>query len=807
MKDLRYALRMLAKSPMFTVIAVLTLAVGIGSATVVFSAFNAFFLKPLPLMKNVDRLLFVTETDLEGHHDTRGLSYLDFCELKAHLTTTEGIWVFGDMTVILGGPGEPQRLLGTEISWDAFDQLGVHPILGRNFRPEEDQAASPGVALLSYELWEHRYGKKPEVIGSTIMANGETTTVVGVMPKGWGYPEMTEIWTPLRCESERMTTRGDYHFNAHAKLKPGATVGQFRSEAEAIVTSLNRQYKPKDEKISLNCEPLREHVIRDSARSIRLLFGAVLFVFLIACLNVANLLLARGSARSKEVAIRLALGAARSRLIRQFLTESLVLAFLGGMAGFIFALWGVDLMTAIIPAGLRFWLHFEADGQVFLFVTALSLLSAGIFGLVPALKATNIKLVCQLKEGGRTSENSGTANNRLRSTLVVVEVALALVLLVGAGLLLRSFFNLRNADPGFVRQNVLTFRTGIPRSMTTGLDERHVRFFHEVETRLAALPGVAAVGATSNYLANQVDHLVPVIFDGGFSSVSLPAAPISSIDTVSPGYFHTLGIPLVAGRWFNDADGMTAPPVAIVDTTFATAYLGGPATAVGQRFRMESAPGETAPWFEIIGVVGNVEFKPDAKRKYPAFYRPYQQEKTDYMTLVMRTAGDPLGYAKRVGEEVLAVNGRIPIYHTFSLDDILLRHVWVARFFSYLFTASGLIALFLACIGLYGVMTFNVSQRQQELGMRMALGAQPQDVIQMVLRRGMILVLAGLGFGLVGAFLIVPLLAGTLYGVSPHDLPTFALVPSLLIGVALLACYLPSRRITLIDPNAALRYE
>lgn len=806
--DLRYSGRMLAKSPLFTVIAVLTLSVGIGSATVVFSAINALFLKPLPYVQEAERLVVATETDVSAGNDSLGINFADFRDLKARLTTISGFWVFGDKTVIVGSPGQPERLLGTEISPEAFGQLGVQPIFGRNFLPNEDQPTSPRVALLSYSFWQRKYGSSPEVIGTTLTANGEATTIIGVMPKGWGFPERTEIWLPFVMGSEKANVRGYYHLKGQAKLKPGVTLQQLQAEADGVMASLQSEYKTTNAGVGIRFTSLQKHAITESAESIRLLFGAVLFVFLIACLNVANLQLSRGSARNKEVAIRLALGADRARLIRQFFAESVVLGLLGGVGGFIFALWGVDLMAATIPVEIPFWLRFDVDGRVFLFVALLSLVATAIFGLVPAFKATKTCLVNQLKEGGRTSEDPGAGHRRLRNTLVVTEVAIALVLLVSATLLLRSFIYLRNVHPGFSRENVLTFRTGIPVSMTGKEDEAIVPFFHDVQQRLAALPGVVSTGVSSNYYATGSNELAALAFEGQAEPATLSEAPLSTAEAVSSSYFNTLQIPLLAGHLFSDDQDPKAPPTVVVDAAFASKHFGSPAAALGHRFRrLSDRESKILPLMEIVGVVGNVQFKPDAKQVLPTYYRPYGQEKPNFMTVVMKTQGDPTVYAETVRDEVFAVNPGIPIYHTYTLDDILLRQVWMQRFFSYLFTASGVIALFLACIGIYGVMTFNVSQRQQELGMRMALGAQPREVIRMVLHRGMLLVMTGLGLGLVGAFLAVPLLSGTLYGVSPRDPPTFAFVPALLVAVALLACYLPSRRITRIDPNAALRYE
>lgn len=805
--DLRFSIRLLAKSPVFTLIAVITLAIGIGSATVVFSAINAFFLRPLPLIREIDRMLYVAQTDLEHGHGDLGLNYADFLVLKERLTTVEGIWVQSDRTVILNGTNEPERLHGTEISTEAFDLLGVQPILGRNFRPGEDDPQAKRVALISYGLWHRNFGGAAEILGASLSLNGEPTTIIGVMPKGWGYPEVSEIWTPLMSGGEKAQAHGHYYLRCRAKMKPGVTIEQVRTEAEAIMASLAIEYKQTNDGIGIGLQPLREQAVQDSAQSIKLLFGAVLFVFIISCLNVANLLLARGYSRSKEIAVRLALGAERRRLIKQLITECLVLGVAGGIGGFIFALWGLDLMVAAIPVELPFWLRFEFDGRVFGFVAGLSILSAAIFGLIPAIKSTRPCLVNQLKEGGRGNEDPGASTTRLRNSLVIVEVAIALVLLVGATLLLRSFLNLRRVSPGLEAAHVLTFRTGFPSAMVGTNENLPVQFIHDVETRLAAVPGVISVGAGSNYWATLEESLYGYVLDGGAVPTRINELRLANLQQVSPGFFSTLQIPLLAGRQLTSADTATAPQVALVDRTFAETHFGSVTGALGHRLRLMEKPGEAKPPVEIVGVVGTVIFKPDVKRLYPTVYRPHAQEKSNFMSVVIRTEGDPATYVTTARNEVLMVNKQIPIYYVFTLEDVLLRAVWTHRFFSYLFGASGAIALFLACIGIYGVMTYNVSQRQQELGMRMALGAQPTEVVKMILRHGLTLVGSGLGCGLVVAFFAVPLLASTLYGISPRDPPTFALVPVLLTVVALVACYVPTRRIIRIDPNAAMRYE
>ncbi len=805
--DLRLAFRILVKNWVFTLIAVLTLGVGIGSATVVFSAVNALFLRPLPLIQGSEQLLHFSQTDTSRGSEDIGINYADFRDLSEQMTTIDGAWVFSDRTVILEGTAEPERLLGTELSPRAFSLMGVEPVLGRNFRPEDDAAAAPPVVLLSHALWQRRFGGAADVLGTTVILNGQAATVVGVMPAGWAYPEISDLWTPLRPEPEKATIRGSFWLGGAARLKPGVSLEQAQAEATTVMAALARQYPASNDGISVRFRPIREEAIQEAGRSTQLLFGAVLFVFLIACLNVANLLLARASSRSKEIAVRLALGAERGRLIRQLLTESTLLGLLGGVAGMLFALWGLDLMVAAIPVEIPFWLRFEFDGRVFAFVLALSLLSAGVFGIVPSLRSTRPSLINDLKEGGRTSEDTSLQTHRLRNTLVVAEVAIALILLVGATLLLRSFINLKNVDPGYQRENVLTFRTGFPASMADAESEVPRQFFTILEERLSQLPGVEAAGLSGMHLPNHGMNISGFLMEGQPDPKAFSNLLLAENHTVTPGFFDTVRIPLVAGRMFQTSDTLKAPQVTIVDVRFAETHFGGVDQALGRRFRLSGKPGEPEPLMEVVGVVRNILTRPDKTHQLPAFYRPVSQVQSNFMTAMIRTRGEPMAYAETARQTVLGVNRSIPIYHVMTLDQAFIRSVWTRQFFGYLFTASGVIALFLACIGIYGVMTYNVTQRTQELGMRMALGAQPAEVMRMVVKHGFNLVCTGLLLGLVGAYFAVQLLTGTLYGVSPHDPPTFALVPLLLTGVALVACYLPTRRITRIDPNAAMRCE
>jgi putative ABC transport system permease protein len=814
--DLRFAFRQLAKTPGFTVIALLTLALGIGSATAVFSAINAMLFKPLPFFGHLeDRLLFVTETNVPRSQDDMGLNYPDYLDLRRRATTLDGIWIHTNRTVILAGAEIPERQVGTEISWDAFSLMGVLPIEGRNFVAADAEPTAPTVALISAGLWKRRFAGEKDIIGSTVALNGQPTTIIGVMPPNWRYPDLTDVWTPLRVSDEKMKSRGANYFTARARLKEGVPLAQAQAEVDTIMAALAADHPMTNADITLTMRPIRDEAVQDWSHQTVLLFGAVIFVFLIACLNVTNLLLARAVTRSKELAVRLALGAERGRIIRQLITENLVLGLLGGVGGLVVSLWANDAMVAAIPVPIPFWLSFDFDARVFAFVVTLSLVAALVFGLPPALRATRPDVISELKEGGRSAEASGPRANRLRNLLVVVELALALVLLVGAGLMMRSFLELRRQHPGFNPQHVLTFRAGIPPGISGEDKEMPARFFRELLPRLAALPGVQAVGATTTLPGVATSDIkLPYALAGAPPLARISDGPMARCRLVSAGYFSAMQIPLKAGRGFSDTlDRAGGTPVCIVDETFAKRHYGSPAAALGQRiapvgFIRDTHGGSTA---EIIGVVGTIRHFLDREEREPTIYAAQSQFPQVFMSLVVRTEGDPVRLISdnSVRDAVLAVNRAIPIYDAFPLEEVLLRSdtVWPRRFFGWLFTVFGGVALFLACIGIYGVMSYSVTQRTQELGVRIALGAQPKEVIRLVVRHGLQLVGCGLGAGLIAALALANLLTGVLYGVSPHDPPTFAIVPLLLAAVALFACWLPSRRATLIEPNSALRAE
>lgn len=809
MAELRFAFRQLVKSPGFAFVAIFTLALGIGSATTAFTAVNALLLRPFPLIRNQERMIHLDQAAPAKGADSLDVCYADFLDWRARSQTLSALWVFDRRTVIISTPGQPMRRMGSGLSPGAFQAMGVQPVLGRDFRPEDDLPSAPPVAIIGHELWQSHFGGNEEVLGQSVQLNGQPTTIIGVMPPRWRYPEVAEIWMPLRRDPE-VTHRGNFDVLGHAMLKPGVTLEQARAEFAAISAALAREFPQTNDGVVAVLRDVREEATAGTAHLTLLVFGAVMFVFLIACVNVANLLLARASARTKEFAIRLAVGAQRRQLVRQLLLESLLLGAAGALGGFIFALWGVDLMLTALPVELPFWLHFEFDGRVFGFIAALAIVSALLFGLVPAWQGSRPDMVDELKEAGRTSA-ANAQSHRLRNILVVAEIALALVLLVGAGLMMRSFLLLNRVEPGFDPRGVLTFRVGFPPVMF-GNEEKMQQvtrqFFHDLLPRLAALPGVTAVSATSALPALDIGGPAAILREGEPEPETFAAVETALVRIAAPQFFETLRIPLRSGRTFTPHDDDRHPKVAVVDEVFARRYFPGQ-DPIGKRFRGLGKPEDKPEWLEVVGVVSEARRCLDRDEPNGTFYLPYGQKPTNFMTVVIRTAGDPLALVDAARDEVLAVNPQIPIYNAISFEQAIERSeaVWRRRFFGSLFTVFASVALLLAVIGIYGVMSFSVTQRTQEIGVRMALGAEPRTVIVMVLRRGVRLVAAGLGCGFVTAFFVAELLAGSLYGVSPHDPPTFAVVPALLAAIALLACYIPSRRAIAINPVIALRME
>ena len=795
-QDLRFGLRMLLKRPGFTAVAVMTLALGIGANTAIFSVVNAVLLRPLPF-GDPDRLVLFYGTNRHmGFSGPWAVCDPDYSEWKAQEEAFGQIAAYQRRPFSMTGVGDPERLQGLVCDAGLFSLLGVRPAVGRVFTEEEEKAGHDDVVVIGQKLWRGRFGSDPSVLGRVVYLDGESRTVIGVMPSGFEFPNQTEIWTPLVLTSDCSNA-----FNqVIARLKPGVELNQAQEEAGAIFRGIAGQHhRGRDAESEMTVMPLQEFVVANTRSVLLILLGAVSLVLLIACANVANLLLARANGRRREMAIRRALGASRWQVVSQLLVESLILAVLGGALGVLLAVWGLEGLLAFLPPGVPRAENIGIDVWVLAFALAVSLVSGIVFGLAPALHSSRIDLSGSLKEGDRSVSDS---RRHVRSALVVSELALAMVLLVSAGLLIRSFIHLIEVKPGFDPKNVLTMNVLLPPSRYSK-PAQMTNFYRTTIERFMNVPGVRAAGAVFGLPLGDMG----VRGDFTIEGQPPPAADVTAGKlVVSAGYFQAMGITLVSGRLFTEADTDKTAQVVIISENLAEMFWPGE-DPIGKRLQ----PGfRSKPMCTVAGVVANVRQDGFAKDAPLAIYMPDTQAPVFLLNaaaFVVRTDADSQSLASTFRRELQAVDKELPLFDVRTMDQLVSRSVSEPRFNMVLLAVFAGLALTLASIGIYGVIAYSVAERTREIGIRMAMGAQSDDVLRLVLRQGTALIVMGLSIGLVAAFALTRLISSFLFGVSATDPATFAGISALISGVALVACYIPARRATRVDPMIALRYE
>ena len=805
LQNLRYTIRRLWKSPGFTTVAVITLALGIGANTAIFSVVNAILLRPLPY-KDDSRLVVILN---QGRNPVAPANFIDWrsqSQAFSHVEAAE-YW-----TPNLTAADNPEKLWALRVTTDIFPMLGVQPLLGRTFLPEEQETGKEHEVVLSYPLWQSHFGGNPKIIGRAVALSGENYTVVGVMPREFKFAPFwatkAELWAPLALGT-RLTDRSGSSLRVFARLKSGVTLDQAQAEMATITSRLEREFPGTNQDIQILS--LREKVVGNIRSALLVLLGAVGFVLLIACVNVSHMQLARAAARREEIALRSALGAGRWDMFRQFLTESLTLALLGGVAGLLLAIWGVRVLIALSPDAVPRVETVGVDGRVLMFAIGISLLTGLAFGMAQAWKANSVNLSETLKEGERGS-SEGLHRNRLRGSLVASEFALAVVLLAGAGLMVRTFLALQHVDPGFDPHGVLSLVVGVA-GTEEGIAGHTGNFYQQVLRKVGAVPGIESVSGI-NHLPLAGDEWGFPFHVQGRPPERPGEEPVAAYRVVFPGYFRTMQIPILRGRDVTDADNVHAPGVVVINDYLARRYWPGQ-DPIGKAITFDS-PAKNPSWLTVVGVAKNTARSswispPDAE-----VFLPYLQNRSyldapsppfAYLTLVVRASGEPAAFAPKIRGAIHSVDKNIPLSEIKTMDQVVAEATGESRFYLIVLGAFATTALVLAGVGIYGVMNYSVSRRTREIGIRVALGAQGRDVLKLVVFEGMVAALAGVTVGLAGALALSRLMAGLLYGTRPTDPATLAAVVLVLSGVAVAASYIPARRAAKVDPIVALRYE
>jgi putative ABC transport system permease protein len=800
-QDLRYGARMLLKQPGFTLIAVVTLALGIGANTAIFSVVNGVLFRALPYA-DADRLYWVT-IDRQDLGNRFTLSNADFLVVKQHNQSFENLAAVQGERMNLTGGREPERIAALRVSAEFFSALGARAELGRTFLPEEDQPGKPLVAVVSHSLWQRHLNSDPEPGGRTISLNDKLYTVIGVMPPDFRFVRAVDVWPILQVTTPKR--RGPFTMRLVAKLKPGIDNGQLSAELSAWQDEAEREWPEPQNALTrwtYAAEPLKEVITGNLRPVLLVLLAAVGCVLLIATANVANLLLARASTREREMAIRSAMGASRFRLLRQLLTESVLLAAAGGALGLLLASYGLELLLKLEGGSLPRVNEIGIDKGVLVFTSCVSLLSGILFGLAPALQVSRTNLNESLKEGGRSSTET-RGRKRLRGLLVVSQTALALVLLAGAGLMIKSFMRLQQVNPGFNPEGLLTLQV-LPPPMRYGEAQKQIAFHRELLDRVRSLPGVQSAGTSSDVPPQNVSD-VDMFEVAGQPVPPGQNHPLAERIILSTDYFSAMGIPLLSGRDFERTDDTDAPPVAIINQTMAQRYFSA-GEAVGGRIHFGDF-GPDAAWITIVGVVGDVKNNGLSAEDGLTIYQPFEQGPTVPISIFLRSSSHPEPLIAGVRDVVQALDKDLPIANIKTGDQLLYDAVGQPRFHTFLIALFAAVAMLLAAVGIYGVISYSVAQRTHEIGIRLAVGARPQDVLLLVIRQGMIMTSIGTAIGLFAAFGLTRLMTSLLFRVSATDPITFAGVATLLVAVALVACWIPARRATKVDPIVALRYE